>query len=160
MIDEKELQQSEKSVAETDYASMLLDTKNQYEAKMRENEAQHAKTVADLTAMVINGQPVATSEPVEEPRPLEELSKDLSKAVEKGITMDIFEKALALRDAVLKETGEDISLPHGVGPNGPVQPEYGQAEAMNEQWDIVRQLLEVANGDPAVFLTELNKIYR
>lgn len=125
--------------------------KSKYEA----SEAERKRLIKAL----VDGQQVTN------PNPAEELPSRLEcykKYKENNFKTDweYWDNFIKLRDATIKEYGKDplVTGNYGLSPSGEkMEPEYGEAEGMQEFADNMKQLLEETKGDPELFTLRLGK---
>lgn len=136
------------------------DTNNQYIdtiKKLKENsvsKADYAKLQEEnkrLLESVLNGEKVAQKEKENE-RSIDEIKKDLSK---EGISnLEYVKTALELRKRVMEKGGDDPFLPT-VKMKGTITQE--DVDSASRVADVLEQCVQYANGDSALFTSELQR---
>lgn len=118
--------------------------RSKYDALRAENKR--------LLQAVVNGQPEEVK--VEE-KPVD--INDLRLALTKEQTnLDYITNALKLREAVLKEGGEDPFVPVG----SKYTPTAADYEKANRVATVLQEMVDEADGDPQVFLNEYQRRVR
>lgn len=116
--------------------------KTKYDALRAENKK--------LIESIVNGQSVEVeAQPIQQ-RSAKEIRNELFNTAELS-NLEYVEKALELRDAVMREKGVDIFVGAGHKLN-PSQEDYDSAERVAETF---RECVEYAQGDSEVFTNEL-----
>lgn len=140
--------------ADTDYLAAIKELK-----KNSVDRAEYDRLRAEnkkLLDTVINGQlPPEETEPTPKYRDTKVLKSIIAN--ENSSNLDYWTAFLELRDKVIDECGYDPVVSGGIGPNGAVEPEYGEREGMAEQMEIIRECIKIANGDNQVFINETSK---
>lgn len=155
MTEEEKNLDNESGVTEETYASMLSEAIKSKDAEIAALKKAQAARVQELTDMVLNG----TSTETEEKPEVEvcETRKELYKKYRENkfnSNLEYWENFLNLRDATIREYGKDpcVTGNYGRDANGNVvEPEYGEAEGIAEQLDLIKQIIEESEGDPRVF---------
>ena len=142
--EEKEL---ETTTMDEDYIQTINDLKANTVSK--EEYLKLKEDNKKLLNSLVNGEKVANT-----PEPLKDI-RQLRKEFENcKFDLASFEKALELRDEVLKQTGEDKFV--ALNPlREPTQKEYEDAELAYQG---IKYCIERANGDPELFTSELQRI--
>lgn len=118
--------------------------RSKYDALRAENKR--------LLQAVVNGQP---GEVKVEEKPVD--INDLRLALTKEQTnLDYITNALKLREAVLKEGGEDPFVPVG----SKYTPTAADYEKANRVATVLQEMVDEADGDPQVFLNEYQRRVR
>lgn len=118
--------------------------RSKYDALRAENKR--------LLQAVINGQPGEVK--VEQrPADINELKLALTK---EQTNLDYITNALKLREAVLKEGGEDPFVPVG----SKYTPTAADYEKANRVATVLQEMVDEADGDPQVFLNEYQRRVR
>lgn len=119
-------------------------TKEQYNKLKNENKQL-------LDALVSNKQIDVQEKPK---LSVADAKKEFVQVCENGCTqLEFFEKALALRTAVLEAGGPDPFLPTG----SKVQPSYDQIERQNVIHEGLQEMIDFSEGDPGIFNAEYQR---
>ena len=149
MTDEKELNATGPVEDMTqDYVAAIQELK-QNSVNRSEYDALKAENKKLLQAMVNGQAPEASQQAVSEPT-VNELRKALTK---EQTNLEFVTNALKLREAVLKEGGEDPFVPVG-SKYTPTQADYERA---NRVATVLQEMVDEADGDPQVFLNEYQR---
>lgn len=134
-----------------DYIAAINEMKQNSVSKEQYNKLKNENKQL-LDALVSNKQ---IDIPEEKPKlSVADARKDFAQACENGCThLEYFEKALALRTAVLESGGPDPFLPTG----SKVQPTYEQIERQNVIHEGLQQMIDFADGDPGIFNAEYQR---
>lgn len=134
-----------------DYIAAINEMKQNSVSKEQYNKLKNENKQL-LDALVSNKQ---IDVPEEKPKlSVADARKDFAQACENGCTqLEYFEKALALRTAVLEAGGPDPFLPTG----SKVQPTYEQIERQNIIHEGLQQMIDFADGDPGIFNAEYQR---
>lgn len=112
------------------------------------------KNYQEALDAIINGNGVQPStETTENKVDVEELRKDLFDGKKRLSNLEYWEKALALREELMARGETDPFLPVGAK----IVPEESDIEAANRVATIVKECIEFANGDSAIFTNELQR---
>ncbi len=149
---EKEKRNEEVVVDNTDYIAAIEELKKNSVSK-DQYDALAAREKKLLEA-VVNGQEISTSKQESlEPR-LEYYKK--YKENKFSNDLDYWTNMVNLRKATIKEYGADpcVTGNYGLTPDGGrIEPSYGEAETIQEQFDIIEGFIDEAKGNPLVFET-------
>lgn len=121
-------------------------SKEKYDALVAENKK--------LVDALVNGEEIET-EQEEELKP----RLDYYKAYKENkfnTDLEYWTNFLNLREATIKEYGKDpcVTGNYGLSPEGErVEPAYGEAETIDQQLGIIKDMIAEADGDPTVFST-------
>ncbi len=121
-------------------------SKEKYDALVAENKK--------LVDALVNGEEIET-EQEEELKP----RLDYYKAYKENkfnTDLDYWTNFLNLREATIKEYGKDpcVTGNYGLSPEGErVEPAYGEAETIDQQLGVIKDMIAEADGDPTVFST-------
>lgn len=121
-------------------------SKEKYDALVAENKK--------LVDALVNGEEIET-EQEEELKPRLDYYKAY-KENEFNTDLDYWTNFLNLREATIKEYGKDpcVTGNYGLSPEGErVEPAYGEAETIDQQLGIIKDMITEADGDPTVFST-------
>lgn len=118
--------------------------RSKYDALRAENKR--------LLQAVVNGQP-GEVKVEEKPVDINELRLALTK---EQTNLDYITNALKLREAVLKEGGEDPFVPVG----SKYTPTAADYEKANRVATVLQEMVDEADGDPQVFLNEYQRRVR
>lgn len=144
----EEIMRNEENVVDnTDYVDAIR--------KIQENSVSKDKydaLVADrkkLLEAVVNGQQLAE----EKEEPLASRLEYYKKFKENNFSTDMetMQNLVNLRKATIKEYGLDpcVTGNYGLTPEGgKLEPTYGEAETIAEQFDIIEDILKEADGNP------------
>lgn len=150
-------QQKNETGGGIDYASSLAKTKNFYEAKISNLEAEYQGQIDKMTQMVINGQTSEKKEPVvaEKVKSRLELYKEY-KDNAPCTNMEYWQRQLDLRSATIRECGKDpwVNGNYGVPAPGMVVDAtkmQAEATAMSNLAKTVQSIIDESEGDPAKF---------
>lgn len=149
MLEEK-INESGTVVDNTDYIAAIKELKensvdrSKYDALRAENKR--------LLQAVVNGQP-GEVQVQEKPADINELRLALTK---EQTNLDYITNALKLREAVLKEGGEDPFVPVG----SKYTPTAADYEKANRVATVLQEMVDEADGDPQVFLNEYQRRVR
>ena len=139
-----------------DYASSLAKTKNFYEAKISDLEAEYQGQIDKMTQMVINGQK-SEEKPIvaEKVKSRLELYKEY-KENPPCTNLEYWKRQLDLRNATIREYGNDPWVNGKYGTPAPgmvVDAAKMQAEetAMSKLAETVQSIIDESEGDPAKF---------
>lgn len=155
MVDEEKLQNdpgtkvSEEVTTPQYTIDAINDLKKRLSTANKENEVLKADN-RKLTESIVNGQ-TPEVEAQEEKTDLNELRKNLMK--EDQTNLEFVSNALKLREAVIKEGGEDPFVPIG-SKYTPTQADYERA---NRVATVLQEMVDDSDGDPAVFLNEYQR---
>lgn len=162
MTDEEE-KKVETGVTDATYASMLGEAIKSKDAEIESLKEQQAKRVKELTDMIVNGQEAEeNAKQVEVVKSRKELYEEYQKLGTDTSNYDFWSKFIELRDATIRENGKDpcVTGNFGTGPNGAVQPAYGEPEAVEGAMDEIKELLEDCNGDKELFRVKFAQKFR
>ena len=134
-----------------DYIQAINEMKQNSVSKEQYNKLQNENKKL-LDALVSNKQlDVAEEKPK---LSVADAKKEFVQVCENGCTqLEFFEKALALRTAVLDAGGPDPFLPTG----SKVQPSYDQIERQNIIHEGLQEMIDFAEGDPGIFNAEYQR---
>ena len=121
-------------------------SKEKYDALVAENKK--------LVDALVNGEEIET-EQEDELKPRLEYYKAY-KENEFNTDLEYWTNFLNLREATIKEYGKDpcVTGNYGLTPEGErVEPAYGEAETIDQQLGVIKDIIQEANGDPTVFST-------
>lgn len=151
-MQDENMRVEEDVVDNTDYIAAIKElkqnsvSKDKYDALAAENKK--------LVDALVNGEELETDNEDEiGPR------LDYYKAYKENkfnTDLDYWKNFLALREATIKEYGKDpcVTGNYGLSPEGErVEPAYGEAETIDQQLSIISDMINEADGDPAVFST-------
>lgn len=123
-------------------------SREKYETDLAAKQAQ----IDEFKEAIYNGMEL------EEPRELKsrvDLLNDFSaNKLAKETTLEAIQTLVDLRDATILETGKDpcVTGNFGLAPDGStVEPEYGEEEKIEEQFNYLKDMIKESNGDPEVF---------
>lgn len=150
-IDEREqgTPQPQTDTSEVNYIEALAEMKKntvsreEYNKLMAENK--------QLVDAMVNGESIQMPTPEPEVN-LDELRNDLF--TKENTNLAFAEKALELREELLKRGEKDPFVPHGHN----YVPTDNDIESAEKAADALRHCVDVANGDPNVFQNELQRI--
>lgn len=111
------------------------------------------KEKKDLLKALIEGGQVEQPTAAEKPD-LKSLRAELFNEDAKLNNLEYAKKALALRAAVLEETGKDIFLPYGAN----ISPTLADSEAAEKVAKAFQSCIDYADGDSQLFTQELQRI--
>ena len=111
------------------------------------------KEKKDLLKALIEGGQVEQPTDAEKPD-LKALRAELFNEDNKLNNLEYAKKTLALRAAVLKETGKDIFLPYGAN----ISPTLADSEAAEKVAKAFQSCIDYADGDSQLFTQELQRI--
>lgn len=111
------------------------------------------KEKKDLLKALIEGGQVEQPTAAEKPD-LKALRAELFNEDNKLNNLEYAKKALALRAAVLEETGKDIFLPYGAN----ISPTLADSEAAEKVAKAFQSCIDYADGDSQLFTQELQRI--
>lgn len=152
MQDENLTRDEEEVVDNANYIDAIKDlkqnsvSKEKYDALVAENKK--------LVDALVNGEEIET-EQEEELKP----RLDYYKAYKENkfnTDLEYWTNFLNLREATIKEYGKDpcVTGNYGLSPEGErVEPAYGEAETIDQQLGIIKDMIAEADGDPTVFST-------
>lgn len=134
-----------------DYIQAINEMKQNSVSKEQYNKLQ-SENKKLLDALVSNKQlDIAEEKPKIS---VADAKKEFVQVCENGCTqLEFFEKALALRTAVLDAGGPDPFLPTG----SKVQPSYDQIERQNIIHEGLQEMIDFAEGDPGIFNAEYQR---
>lgn len=151
MQDENE-RVEETVVDNTDYIAAIKElkqnsvSKDKYDALAAENKK--------LVDALVSGEEIEANEEDElKPR------LDYYKAYKENkfnTDLDYWKNFLNLREATIKEYGKDpcVTGNYGLSPEGErVESAYGEAETIDQQLGLIKEMIEESQDDPAVFST-------
>lgn len=124
--------------------------KEKYDA-LNENYTKLAQAVA-------NGQEIALEENQADLKPREEYYKAY-KENKFANDLEFWENFVNLREATIKELGSDpcVTGSYGFTPDGgKLEPSYGEAETIEEQMDLIKDMIKEADGNPFAFKAMLS----
>lgn len=155
MVDEEKLQNDPgtKVAEEVTTPQYTIDAIKDLTKKLSTAQKENDVLKADnrkLTESIVNGQALAVEVP-EEKADLNQLRKNLMK--EDQTNLEFVSNALKLREAVIKEGGEDPFVPIG-SKYTPTQADYERA---NRVATVLQEMVDDSDGDPAVFLNEYQR---
>lgn len=149
---EEEVKNPETETQDVDYVAAIQELrdrsvpKEQYEKLKGEN--------AKLLKSLINGEQMEAAGATSTEPTIKELREELYGGEGfQGSDIDFWKKTLDLRDKVIEEEGYDPMVPRGHQAS-PTPADYAAAEHVAT---VVREVIEYANGDNALFISELNK---
>lgn len=111
------------------------------------------KEKKDLLKALIEGGQIDQQTAKEKPD-IKALRAELFNEDNKLTNLEYAKKALALRSAVLEETGQDIFLPYGAN----ISPTPADAEAAERVSNAFQSCIDYADGDSQLFTQELQRI--
>lgn len=111
------------------------------------------KEKKDLLKALIEGGQVKQQTANEKPD-IKALRAELFNEDNKLTNLEYAKKALALRSAVLEETGQDIFLPYGAN----ISPTPADSEAAEKVANAFQSCIDYADGDSQLFTQELQRI--
>lgn len=111
------------------------------------------KEKKDLLKALIEGGQIEPPPAAEKPN-LKALRSELFNEDNKLNNLEYAQKALALRAAVLEETGKDIFLPYGAN----ISPTLADSEAAEKVAKAFQSCIDYADGDSQLFTQELQRI--
>lgn len=142
-------------------AEQVIEISKKY-AKKEELDAEKQKTAQLMSYILEGGELPDTVGGQGEKNPsIEEMRKELYHSDKPQRNLDIVDKTLKLREAVMKEGKEDPFLPSGHMPNGQVVVvQQSDRDAANRVAEVLGKAVKDANGNPDVFDTMLVQIIR
>lgn len=149
MENQENLVPNEEASMETDYVEAIKNLKQNsvskadYDALRLENKK--------LLQAVVNGQTVEV-EPEEPEVDLAELRKNVFNNPNQT-NLEYVTNVLKLRDAVLEKEGYDVFVPQS-SQYSPTQDDIARANKVAEQF---KEMVEIADGNPNVFLNEYQR---
>ena len=152
MQDENLKRDEEEVVDNTNYIDAIKDlkqnsvSKEKYDALVAENKK--------LVDALVNGEEIET-EQEDELKPRLEYYKAY-KENEFNTDLEYWTNFLNLREATIKEYGKDpcVTGNYGLTPEGErIEPAYGEAETIDQQLGVIKDMISEADGDPTVFST-------
>lgn len=155
MVDEEKLQNDpgtkvEEATTTPQYTiDAIKDLTKKLSTVQKENDVLKADN-RKLTESIVNGQ-TPEVEAQEEKTDLNELRKNLMK--EDQTNLEFVSNALKLREAVIKEGGEDPFVPVG----SKYTPTAADYERANRVATVLQEMVDDSEGDPAVFLNEYQR---
>lgn len=155
MVDEEKLQNdpgtkvSEEVTTPQYTIDAIKDLTKRLSTVQKENDVLKADN-RKLTESIVNGQSLAVEVP-EEKADLNDLRKNLMK--EDQTNLEFVSNALKLREAVIKEGGEDPFVPIG----SKYTPTAADYERANRVATVLQEMVDDSDGDPAVFLNEYQR---
>lgn len=151
----KDTQQSEsgEEIVKEDYLAAIEKQEEKYKAREEALRAENKK----LMERIINGREAPKEDKAEESkyRDTEVLKNIICN--DESTNLDYWTAFTELRDKIIDEEGYDPCVTGGIGPEGVVNPEYGEAEMVEEQMKIIKECIAIANGDNQVFINETSK---
>ena len=148
-IDELNIESEQKTVPDNvDYIEALKEMKNNTvdKATYEKLKDEHSK----LLKSFINGEKLNVQQ--EEPVNIEELRNNLFN--KESSNLEYVTNALKLRDAIIEQGGKDPFLPYGEK----IIPTDEDIATANRVAQVLKDTVEYANGDSAIFTTELQRI--
>lgn len=148
-IDELNIESEQKIVPDNvDYIEALKEMKNNTvdKATYEKLKDEHNK----LLKSFINGEKLNVQQ--EEPVDIEELRNNLFN--KESSNLEYVTNALKLRDAIIEQGGKDPFLPYGEK----IIPTDEDIATANRVAQVLKDTVEYANGDSAIFTTELQRI--
>lgn len=148
-IDELNIESEQKTVPDNvDYIEALKEMKNNTvdKATYEKLKDEHNK----LLKSFINGEKLNVQQ--EEPVDIEELRNNLFN--KESSNLEYVTNALKLRDAIIEQGGKDPFLPYGEK----IIPTDEDIATANRVAQVLKDTVEYANGDSAIFTTELQRI--
>lgn len=155
MVDEEKLQNDpgtkvEEGTTTPQYTiDAIKDLTKKLSTVQKENDVLKADN-RKLTESIVNGQSLVVEVP-EEKADLNALRKNLMK--EDQTNLEFVSNALKLREAVIKEGGEDPFVPVG----SKYTPTAADYERANRVATVLQEMVDDSEGDPAVFLNEYQR---
>lgn len=155
MVDEEKLQNDpgtkvEEGTTTPQYTiDAIKDLTKKLSTVQKENDVLKADN-RKLTESIVNGQSLVVEVP-EEKVNLNDLRKNLMK--EDQTNLEFVSNALKLREAVIKEGGEDPFVPVG----SKYTPTAADYERANRVATVLQEMVDDSEGDPAVFLNEYQR---
>ena len=152
-MQDENMRNEEQVVDNTDYIDAIKDLKQNSVAKDK-YDALRAENKKLLDA-IVNGQDVSTPNQEPELGSRDEYYKAYKENKFKT-DLDYWKNMVNLRKATIAEYGADpcVTGSFGTDPEGNrVEPEYGEAEAIAEQFDTIEQIIEESGNNPAIFET-------
>lgn len=132
---------------EEDYIEQIKNLKQNTVSKeaFEELEAEHKRLIGEL----VNGQtPVIEAEVMPD---IDKMRRELFDPEKQYSNLEYCQRALDLRNAVMKSGGTDPFLPSGPNVNATIADE----EAAQRVADVLEQCIDVAQGDNGVFTAAL-----
>lgn len=137
---------------EVDYVAAIQELRDKSVPK--EQYAKLKEENAKLLKSLINGEQMEAAAAASTEPTIKELREALYGGEGfQGSDIDFWKKTLDLRDKVIEEEGYDPMVPQGHQAS-PTPADYAAAEHVAT---VVREVIEYANGDNALFISELNK---
>lgn len=154
-------QENEKSSG-MDFASILKEALAKKDAQFEKEKGELQQAVKDLTLQVVNGR---TEEDPKEQETLptrDECAKKLSAVTPETSNLTYWTNFIETRDATIRETGKDPCLTgqFSTGPNGQVQPAFGEAEEVNKTMTAIKELIAECDGDDELFKVKFAQMFR
>lgn len=143
-------------VEETNDIQKYIDTINELKANSvsRSEYDKIRNENTQLLTSLVNGKSMESAATAATPKPsAQELRKELYGENVRLSNLDYWEKTLALRDAVIEETGKDPFVPYGKK----ITATEEDISKANKVAEIVRECIDVADGDSNIFTMELQR---
>jgi len=157
MTEEKENQTQNESAHEQENpntleAQALTEMSNQL-AQLKKENSDLQKAKSSYYDKLLNGGVIQPQENAPEQRSAETIREELRTKAKTNNNLENAKLYVELNDAVMREGGVSIFNPKGKD----VIPSYEEATVAEVLPEILKQCIEIADGDPAVFLTEYNR---
>ena len=151
-MENEEKQTNVPSEESTDNAMDYIDALNQLKQNSVEREKYEALRAENkkLLDSIVNGQTIEQTV-VESPKNIQEMRNSLFN--EENSNLDYITKALDLRDALIERGEPDPFLPYGKQ----IVPTEEDINAANRVAAVLKECVEYAEGDSAVFTNELQR---
>ena len=129
-----------------------IETINQLKANTvsKESYAKLQEENKKLLQSLVNGETITVEK---EATDIGELRKELFSADTDLSNLDYMTKAMELRDAIIEQGGTDPFLPYGKK----IMPTDEDIATANRVADVIKECIEYAEGDSAVFTNELQR---
>jgi len=154
MAEQDEIKRNEETVVDnTDYIAAIKELKENSVDKGKYDtlKAENKK----LLDALVNGSDIDTKSSQPELGTRLEYYKAY-KENKFNTDLDYWTNFLNLREATIREYGKDpcVTGNYGLTPEGEkVEPEYGEAESIQEMCDTIKDMIDESQGDAAVFET-------
>lgn len=151
-MENEEKQTNVPSEESTDNAMDYIDALNQLKQNSVEREKYEALRAENkkLLDSIVNGQTIEQTV-VESPKNIQEMRNSLFN--EENSNLDYITKALDLRDALIERGEPDPFLPYGKQ----IVPTEEDINAANRVAAVLKECVDYAEGDSAVFTNELQR---
>lgn len=148
--EENELSNAEVTDTETDYIGVIEDLKRNTVSK--DNYLKLKEENKRLLTAYANGQQLPEDlQPKKKEVNLDEMRTELF--TKEHSNLEFVEQALALREAIIEKGGNDPFLPYGEK----IMPTNEDIEAANRVATVLKDCVDYADGDSAVFTNELQR---